>query len=343
MSLFTPPPLSGLAVMCGIACFLLNSLLMPLYRQYALARPGARSSPGHQAPTPQGGGLGVLLAMGGGLLGYAVLSSEPALAGHGYWALAAGGALLAVTGALDDVRQLPVLPRLFAQAAAAGLGLYAVLSRDLPLAHLVPLPLAALVLGGGLVWFINLTNFMDGIDGITIAEFMPVSGALAILAELGGIPFGDGLIAAALLGAMCGFAPHNRAVAKLYLGDVGSLAIGLIAGTLLLALALDGSPVAALILPLYYLADATITLVRRLLRGENVTQAHRTHFYQQAQDHGWPVPAITRRVMLLNLALAVLAIGAVWWGAWPVQAACLFAAAALVALVLRSFTRPPRL
>ena len=140
------------------------------------------------------------------------------------------------------------------------------------------------------------------------------------MAELGGIPYGDGLIAAALLGAMCGFAPHNRAVAKLYLGDVGSLAIGLIAGTLLLALALDGFPVAAFILPLYYLADATITLVRRLLRGENVTVAHRAHYYQQAQDQGWAVPAITKRVTLLNLALAVLAVIAVLVGSWAMQA-----------------------
>ena len=95
---------------------------------------------------------------------------------------------------------------------------------------------------------------------------------------------------------MLGFAPFNKPVARLFLGDVGSLPIGLLLGWLLLQLAAKGHLAAALILPLYYLADATITLACRIARGEPIWQAHRTHFYQRATDNGFSVPAIVTRV-----------------------------------------------
>jgi UDP-N-acetylmuramyl pentapeptide phosphotransferase/UDP-N-acetylglucosamine-1-phosphate transferase len=113
--------------------------------------------------------------------------------------------------------------------------------------------------------------------------------------------------AAALLGAILGFAPFNKPVARVFLGDVGSLPIGLVLGWLLLRLAADGHLAAAVILPLYYLADATITLIRRVIRREPFWQAHRQHFYQRATDNGFAVPEIVRRVALVNVALAALA------------------------------------
>ena len=109
------------------------------------------------------------------------------------------------------------------------------------------------------------------------------------------------LVALALLGAMLGFAPFNRPVARLFLGDVGSLPIGLLLGWLLVLLAGDGHLAAALLLPLYYLADATITLGRRWPEGERVWQAHRTHFYQRATDRGFSVQQIVARVFVVNL------------------------------------------
>ena len=94
------------------------------------------------------------------------------------------------------------------------------------------------------------------------------------------------MVAVALCGAMLGFAPFNKPVAKIFLGDVGSLPIGLLLFWLLLLLAGSGHLAAAMLLPLYYLADTTITLLRRLIAGEPVTQAHRKHFYQRALDGG---------------------------------------------------------
>src|SRR3954449_10438662 len=103
---------------------------------------------------------------------------------------------------------------------------------------------------------------------------------------------------------MLGFAPFNKPVARLFLGDVGSLPIGLLVGWMLLRLAGAGALPAALLLPLYYLADATLTLGKRLARGERVWQAHRTHFYQQANENGDSVMAGAAPVVGLNLAPA---------------------------------------
>ena len=331
--------LFALALACAILSFAANRLLMPLYRRYGLARPNARSS--HHSPTPQGGGAGVLVALLAGLCALGVTAAGASLWSLSYAELAAGALLLAITGAFDDVFTLRVRPRLAAQLTAAGLALLSVLSAGTDLLTGVPLILSVPVLLAGLVWFVNLTNFMDGIDGITIAEFVPICGALAVLAAQGAIGFSDGAIAAGLLGALAGFAPFNRHVARLFLGDVGSLWIGLVAGALLLRLALGGQPVAGLILPLYYLADATITLARRLWRGEDVTQAHRTHFYQRATDLGWKVPAITWLVWRFNAALALLALAAVWFENMPMRALLLLAAAVLVGWLLALLSRPP--
>ena len=159
------------------------------------------------------------------------------------------------------------------------------------------------------VWFVNLTNFMDGIDWMTVAETVPITGAIVLLGLLGAVSALPMLVALALLGAMLGFAPFNRPVAKLFLGDVGSLPIGLAAG---LAAAARGGAAAIsrrrCILPLYYLADATLTLGRRLANGERVWQAHRSHFYQRALDRGFSVTEVVARVLLVNCALVALAL-----------------------------------
>jgi UDP-N-acetylmuramyl pentapeptide phosphotransferase/UDP-N-acetylglucosamine-1-phosphate transferase len=146
-------------------------------------------------------------------------------------------------------------------------------------------------------------------------------------------------LALALLGAMLGFAPFNKPVAKLFLGDVGSLPIGLLLGWLLLQLVRGGQPAAALLLPLYYLADASVTLIRRVATGEPFWQAHRSHFYQRASDRGFSVPAIVGRVFLTNLALAGLAFLTAAKHDPIVIVVSLLIGAALVTWLLASFAR----
>jgi UDP-N-acetylmuramyl pentapeptide phosphotransferase/UDP-N-acetylglucosamine-1-phosphate transferase len=311
--------------------------LSPWLKAYALARPNARSS--HRQPTPQGGGAAVVTAtFAAAWLGTALAGSLLQDAATQFLALTAAAALLAVVGVIDDIRNLPTAPRLLLQCAAVGI-VIAALPAELRVVPTLPwwTERVGLLLGG--VWFVNLTNFMDGIDWITVAEAVPITGALALLGLLGVVPALPTLMATALLGAMLGFAPFNKPVARLFLGDVGSLPIGLMLGWLLLHLAARGHVAAALLLPLYYLADATLTLLRRILAREAFWQAHRAHFYQRATDGGFSVSAIVARVFVLNLTLAGLALLTVIQPHGIVSAISLASGAALVGSLLVSFAR----
>lgn len=325
----------AIPVAACVICALLIVLLRPLLQRYALARPNARSS--HSAPTPQGGGAAVIAATTAAV----VLSSLiPGIAPQpGLIAVFAAVIVLAVVGAFDDLRPIAVLPRLVLQAATVGIVL-ATLPTEF---HLVPiLPLWAervLLLIGGL-WFVNLVNFMDGLDWMTVAEIVPITATLALLGISGQLPVGPTIVAFALGGAMIGFAPFNRPVAKLFLGDVGSLPIGLLVGWCLLHLAGSGHLIAALLLPLYYLADATITLLRRLTNGEAVWIAHRSHFYQRATENGFSVTRTVAEVFALNLVLAVLAAFSIALKTPYVGVTTLAVGAGCVAFVLNRFSRP---
>jgi UDP-N-acetylmuramyl pentapeptide phosphotransferase/UDP-N-acetylglucosamine-1-phosphate transferase len=191
------------------------------------------------------------------------------------------------------------------------------------------------------VWFVNLVNFMDGLDWITVAGIVPLAAALALAGSYGVVDPVTGWLAAGLCGGLIGFAPFNRPVARLFLGDVGSLPIGLLTAYLLYRLAGAGAFAAAVILPLYHIADSTITLLRRLARGEKVWEAHRSHFYQQATTNGFSVLAVVGRIGLLNLVLVALAAITVAWPQLWVQLACLLVAAGLTGLLLRRFATGP--
>jgi len=316
----------------------LIAVLLPALRRYALARPNARSS--HVAPTPQGGGIAVVAATALVALAVATLAAPPGEKVQLAWVLGAA-ALMAAVGAIDDIRAVPVLPRLLLQALVVAL-VVAALPADLRIVPPLPWLIERALLGLAGLWFVNLVNFMDGIDWMTVAEVVPVAGGLVAIGWLGALPSAGIIAALALLGATLGFAPFNRPVARLFLGDVGSLPIGLLLAWLLMLLAGGGHVAAALLLPLYYLADASFTLMRRLVAGERVWQAHRTHFYQRATDGGFAVVEIVGRVFAVNLVLAALALLTVEQPAWWISAAALAAGAALVAWLLRTFARGKR-
>jgi len=320
------------AAISAVLCVLLRPLLV----RYALARPNARSS--HRVPTPQGGGIAVLVGAFAALCLVSPLASA-AMAGDGLVFVIVAALALAVVGAWDDIRPLPAALRLGLQALCVAV----VIVYAAPEARVLPeLPLGVercLALLAG-VWFVNLTNFMDGIDWITVAGFVPLAGALVLAGSTGLIDPETGLLAAALCGGLIGFAPFNRPTARLFLGDVGSLPIGLVTAYLLYRLAGTGALTAALILPLYHVADASITLLRRLARREKVWEAHRSHFYQQATANGWSVIAVVTQVALLNVVLAVLAAVSILVPAMDAQIGCLAVAALLTGLLLRRFSRP---
>ncbi len=309
--------------------------LRPLLLRYALARPNARSS--HRIPTPQGGGIAVVgAALFVAAVGYALAKIS---APQGLPWIVAATVVLALVGAVDDIRPLPAALRLILQILAVAAVVIAVGGgRVLPEAVPSWLERGILILAG--VWFVNLVNFMDGLDWMTVAEMVPITAALTMFGLGGVMGGGETVMAAALLGALLGFAPFNKPVARLFLGDVGSLPIGLLVGWLLYRLALEGGLAAALLLPLYYLADATLTLLRRLAGGERVWEAHRSHFYQRATDNGFTVLSVATHVAALNGALALLSALTLVADAWPVDLAALTVGGTLVAVTLRRFSTP---
>jgi UDP-N-acetylmuramyl pentapeptide phosphotransferase/UDP-N-acetylglucosamine-1-phosphate transferase len=261
-------------------------LIRYLAGRQILDRPNERSS--HDVPTPRGGGIAVVGAVAAAWLtglGFADGPVAPDLV------ILAAAILLGAVCFLDDLRGLGPLPRLLAQIAAVAPGLWLVSGQG-GLFHAFLPPLVDLAATGFLwLWFINLFNFMDGIDGISGVEISAIGIGLAGLAAAGSV--GARLLdpALALTAAALGFLVWNWRPARIFMGDVGSIPIGYLIGWLLISAASGPGGTATalaacLVLPAYYLADATITLVRRLSRGENVFQAHRQHYYQQAVIRG---------------------------------------------------------
>jgi UDP-N-acetylmuramyl pentapeptide phosphotransferase/UDP-N-acetylglucosamine-1-phosphate transferase len=326
--------LAFVPVAAALICAGLIVLLRPLLLRYALARPNARSS--HITPTPQGGGIAVMAATA---LGAALTALLGPPSSDAIPVVLAAAFCLAAVGIVDDLRPIPVLPRLALQCAAIAL-LFAALPSQLRILEAIPLALERGLLMLGLLWFVNLVNFMDGLDWMTVAEMLPMTLALAAFAFLREAPTDILPIALALAGALLGFAPFNRPVARLFLGDVGSLPIGLLTGWCLLELAGRAHVAAALLLPLYYLADATITLLRRMANRERFWDAHRSHFYQRATDNGFSVGQVVANVFLLNVLLAGLAAASIAFPSTPADVAMLVAGALAVSIVLVRFSRP---
>jgi UDP-N-acetylmuramyl pentapeptide phosphotransferase/UDP-N-acetylglucosamine-1-phosphate transferase len=303
-----------------------------LARRAILDRPVARSA--HSVPVPRGGGLALMPAILAAWLVLALLGrTAPASAGI---ALLAAG--LAAISWLDDLRSLPAWLRLATHLAAAAVGLALLPGAGVVFQGLLPPFLDRVATALLWVWFVNLVNFMDGIDGITGVETAAIGiGVALVFYAIGSDLDGTALLALTLAAGMLAFLCWNWHPAQLFLGDVGSVPLGFLSGWLLLGLAGQGLWAPALILPLYYLADATITLGRRILRRERVWEAHRQHFYQRALgadgDHG----AVARLVLAADAPLVVLALLAL---AQPGVALAL--AAVVVAVLLAAMERRAR-
>ncbi len=330
------PVLWAILVVAGCAglAALLILALRPILVRHLLAQPNARSS--HQVPTPQGAGLAVMASVFAGCaLGVFLWAqgAEPRLLG-----VLAAAAGLTLLGAIDDAYTLSVSSRLTGQALAAII-LVGTLPEQLRLLPgLIPAGVEDALLVLGIVWFVNAVNFLDGLDWMTVAQVVPMTLGVAILHALGAVPGTVALLALALLGSVLGFAVFNRHPASIFLGDTGSLPIGLCLAFLLIFVA-ETNLVAALLLALYTLADATVTLFRRLIAGERVFAAHRTHFYQRAVASGLSVPQVTTRVFALGLLLASLAVGTVLADSPGADLLCLGLGLAATCLTLSALAR----
>lgn len=307
--LIAPPVLAALVAGATIP------LLLPWLKRIALAKVNDRSS--HKVPTPQGGGLGVLAGILAAVLvlwaiGFQVLSIAEIAALIG----------MAALGFTDDIQALPASRRIVAQALFLLIPFLSMAQVPPGLLALSPvfatpvLRVIVVILGFvGLLWIVNLTNFMDGLDGIIVASYAPGLLAAGYLLIAGhGEPFG--FVALAAGGALLGFGVWNWNPAKIFMGDAGSLLIGLITALAFWLLLLNHEWPAALLLWLYPFADATITLGRRLARREQVWQAHRQHAYQRAVDGGLSAKTVSGASGVYALVAACVSLAVAGQGAW---------------------------
>ena len=320
------PVLFAAAFVAAVTCLVGTGVVLDSLRRRAiLDHPNPRSS--HTTPTPRGGGLAVIPVI---LVGWAAaVVAFPSVSADAVMVIACCLPLVVVSR-LDDLGGVAPVWRLLIQAMGIASALVlAPLSGPVFQGFLpgVMDTVAAAVLW---MWFVNLFNFMDGVDGIAGTETASVCFGLVFVAAIAGSDGGPAILSAIVVGAVVGFLWWNRPPARIFLGDVGSVPLGFLLGWLLLDAAARGEWAAALILPLYYLADATLTLLRRLLRGARVWEAHREHFYQQAVRDGRGHGAVLIAVCLVNIILVVLAAAAT--AGWPGPA--LIAAAAVVAGLL---------
>jgi len=267
-----------------------------LIRRQILDRPNERSS--HSVAVPRGGGMAVTPAAALVWIGIA------AWAGTTGFLILAGLALgLMVLSWIDDRYGLPAWPRFAGHALAVAVGLSLLGSDQMVFQGLLPLWADRLLAGLGWLWFVNLYNFMDGIDGITGSETACVGLGIAGVTLVAGLSAAALPFAVALAAAGLGFLLWNWSPARIFLGDSGSIPLGFLLGGLLLGLAVQGQWLAAAILPAYYLADATITLLWRLIDREPIWQAHRRHFYQRAVRGGRSHAQVVRAILTGNLVL----------------------------------------
>jgi UDP-N-acetylmuramyl pentapeptide phosphotransferase/UDP-N-acetylglucosamine-1-phosphate transferase len=295
---------AALLVLTAAASALATWILLPiLQRRAILDHPNDRAS--HTTPTPRGGGIAVVGAV---LVAWAVTAHVAGSLDRSFLTVLGAGLGLAVVSWLDDLFDLAALTRLVAHGIAVLVGLTALPDGAMVFQGLLAAPADKVLAALAWIWFINLFNFMDGIDGLAGVETGAIGLGVFALAAFGLTGFDKGLLGLALAAAATGFLFFNWHPAKIFLGDVGSVPLGFLLGWLLLTLAAQGLWAAALILPLYYLTDATITLGRRALRGEKVWHAHREHFYQKAHQAGLSHAAVAGRVATADFVLVACAL-----------------------------------
>ncbi|KTC59821.1 MULTISPECIES: MraY family glycosyltransferase [Pseudomonas syringae group] len=288
-----------------IAIAFVSLLLTALLRKYALARslidiPNARSS--HSIPTPRGGGVSIVVAF---VIAMAILAWVGHLSASVFFAVVGSGGLVAVIGFMDDHGHIAARWRLLGHFLAAAWALFwldGLAPVDILGWTFTPGAVGQVLAAFYLVWMLNLYNFMDGIDGIAGIEAVTVCLGMSIIYALGdyvGLSWEVLLLAA----AVAGFLYWNFPPAKIFMGDAGSGFLGIVLGVL----SIQGSWASPqllwcwLILLGVFIVDATVTLVRRLLRREKLYEAHRSHAYQFASRHYGRHSPVTLTVGLINL------------------------------------------
>lgn len=290
--------LAGIGLLSGVLSWWLSR---PGSSLRILDVPNERSL--HLMPTPRTGGIAIGTALLAGWLASLFFHAGQQVP----WQIVAGAMLVAAVSLLDDRYGLSPLPRLLVHALAGlvlALGGFVVQGELLP--GIVFEQQGLLAAGGTLflvMWFSNLYNFMDGMDGLAGGMAVIGFGALGLLGLLHG-DFFFAAVALAISAAAVGFLCFNLPPARLFMGDSGSITLGfLVASLAIWAGRREVVPLwQVLVIFLPFVADATVTLLRRSLQGEALMEAHSGHYYQRLVRAGWS----QRRVMLIEYAIMLL-------------------------------------
>ncbi|MFL2780606.1 MAG: MraY family glycosyltransferase [Rhodospirillales bacterium] len=257
--------------------------------------PNERSS--HRKPIPKGGGI---VVTGAALIAlFFIFNSR----GDTYLPLIIGALILAVISWIDDLKDLPASLRLTTQFISVTFVLLTMSPSEPYFRGIIPNWLELVVIAFIWVWFINIFNFMDGIDGITAVETISIGMGLFLIILICGGRSEVGLSGLVLAASALGFMWWNWSPSQLFLGDVGSIPLGFIIGWLLLQILPTPLWLISVIIPLYYLSDATITLIIRCLNREKFWLPHRKHFYQLATSRGLSHAHIASTILILNVCL----------------------------------------
>ncbi|MCU7811760.1 MAG: glycosyltransferase family 4 protein [Candidatus Thiodiazotropha sp. (ex Notomyrtea botanica)] len=270
--------------------------------------PNKRSS--HVLPTPSGGGIAIAIVF---LLLLVFISLQSNNYDLLHLAILGAGTLIALVGFIDDRNHIPAHKRLLVHFLAAGWVVYCIYVKPLSQTSDLYLWVTSLFFMIFLVWLLNLYNFMDGIDTITSSETITVTLSAAFITWYVVPQDPSWMILLLLTASTLGFTFWNLPPAKLFMGDSGSAFLGIVIGALMLHANTLSEPLfyAWIILLGVYLVDATVTLIRRLITGQKIHQAHRSHAYQHAalrfQSHGRVslVIALINIVWLMPAAWAV--------------------------------------
>lgn len=308
-----------LSLLAGTVAIAVSYLLTHWIRRRAgslglIDVPNERSS--HALPTPRGGGIAIAVSS---LAAMGLLAAIGIMPSRLFLAVAPGGAAVAAVGLIDDIRPLSARIRLFVHFMAAAWAVVCIGPVEF-FHHVAPHSPELGWLGYGIstvgiVWFLNMYNFMDGIDGIAASQAIFMASGVALLALFSaGIAY-TAAAAVAIGAAAWGFLLWNWPPAKIFMGDIGSGYLGYTLAVLGLASGTHSvfGPWSYIILAGVFAVDATFTVVRRFLRGEKVTEAHRTHAFQLlAQRMGHR--NVTLAVGFVNLAwLTPCALASVLW------------------------------
>lgn len=283
------PMLWGPAVLAFLVSLAVVRLLLTRFARLALDQPNERSL--HERPVPRTGGIAVIAAAASAALWISPELWLPLLLAFG----------LGAVSLLDDVRGMSRRLRLALHVSAAGFLCWYVLS------PMNPVELALLVIA--VVWATNLYNFMDGSDGLAGGMALIGFSAYAIGAWTAG-QVALAMLCSAIGAGAAAFLLHNFHPARIFLGDVGSIPLGFLAATLgVLGWRNDAWPLwFPLLVFAPFNADATVTLLKRAVRGERVWHAHREHYYQRIvrMGFGHRATALIGYALMLLCALAAL-------------------------------------